>query len=151
MVNGDCFVAEARDEYAHAFGVGVKIRPDDRDINGIVLALEDFIACVFEKLKERIFALMTIFYLFKKNSGSSLYGRNGLKGIGNKLSGGIKIDVFTRLIGQGDNCVPVTLRGIAGNGNLLWVLETKVERPVAGFLDDGGLRGRPTNTEHRKH
>ena len=48
MVNSYGFIAQARNEYICGLGVGVKIRPADYDVNGVVLALEDFIAGIFQ-------------------------------------------------------------------------------------------------------
>jgi hypothetical protein len=114
---------------------------------------------------------VAFFYLLKKDGGRSLNGRDASKSIGHQLAGGVEIDVFSRFIGQSQYYVPKPLLDGAGpastrvgrggqdpsrlgveprQNNLLRILKTDVEGPVAGLGDDCGLRLCQTNTYHHK-
>lgn len=93
---------------------------------------------------------MAIFYSIKQGGGSPFEGGYELKGIGHEVALGIEINVLSSFIGKGEYYVPETLLSTGNReSNLLGIIEADVEGPVAGFLDDGGLWNRNSQTTHK--
>lgn len=100
MVDGGGFVAQPGYEQLDYCGFCVEIRPDDGDILGVVLALEDFVAGALERFEERIRALVAFLYVLKDGRCNAFAGGCDLEGVGHKVAFWIEIDISAGVVGD---------------------------------------------------